>query len=178
MSTIRFSSAYIGASITTGNTAATPLWSSGAITTSSVISGSNAGLGVTISQIFIYKGTQPDWTTLTDRSTRAADLLITMTLPNYAQSQPFTSIGLVGTSYRWLIGKVPTPTAASASGTASWFILCRSGTTSMTDKAALMGSVGVLGSGSDLEVPSTSIISGNNYTSAGIYMNMPLNWTV
>ena len=75
---------------------------------------------------------------------------------------------------------------AQASGTASWFILARwtgsgTGTTTATSLAnigALMGNIGVTGSSSDLEIPSTTITSGSTYSSAGFYLNWPLTWTV
>ncbi len=42
----------------------------------------------------------------------------------------------------------------------------------------MLGTVGLVGSGADLEISSTNIVSGEYYTSAGIYINMPFNWTV
>lgn len=78
---------------------------------------------------------------------------------------------------------------AQGSGTASWFILARwnnsgansPGTTISTSLAtfgALMGNIGVTGSGSDLEIPNTTITSGSTYSSAGFYLNWPLTWDV
>lgn len=76
---------------------------------------------------------------------------------------------------------------AQGSGTASWFILARwnnmsSGTittsTSLATFGALMGNIGVTGSGSDLEIPNTTITSGSTYSSAGFYLNWPLTWDV
>jgi hypothetical protein len=42
----------------------------------------------------------------------------------------------------------------------------------------MMGTVGVTGSGADLEVGDANIISGVGYSCAGIYLNYPLTWTV
>lgn len=144
----------------------------GAATLASIITGSGTA-GVSL--LIIYKGTIATFPSFTDRSTRSADVLITFTLPT---SQGFSDLGIVSDAYRLLVGKHSSNQAAAASGTASWFLLCRSGTTTLTDKGALLGSVGVVGSGTDLEISSTSIISGNNYQSAGFYVNMPQNWTI
>jgi hypothetical protein len=143
-----------------------------ASTNASIITGSNSA-GVSL--LIIYKGTIETFPSFTDRSTRASDVLITFTLPTNAG---FSDLGIVSDSYRLLVGKHLPNQAASASGTASWFLLCRAGTTSLTDKGALIGSVGIVGSGADLEISSTSIISANNYQSAGFYVNMPQNWTI
>ena len=77
---------------------------------------------------------------------------------------------------------------AQGSGTASWFILARwnGGTsgpqittsTALSGFGALMGNIGVTNSGSDLEIPNTTITSGSTYSSAGFYLNWPLTWTV
>jgi len=140
-------------------------------TSASYISGSNAA---SISLLIIYKGTIENFATFTDRSTRSSDVLITFTLP---AGGSVTNLGIVNNAFRSLVGKHLPNQAAAAGGVASWFLLCRAGTTSLTDKGALMGSVGITGSGADLEVPDTSIIQGNNYQSAGFFLNMPQIWT-
>ena len=136
------------------------------------LSGSNTTAGLLI----IYKGAPETFPSFSDRATRASDVLITFTLPSGTGS--YTDVGLVSQQRRFIFGKHLAQQAAAASGIATWFLLCRSGTTSLTDKAAVIGTVGLVGSGSDLEVPTTNIISGDYYTSAGIYMNFPQNWTV
>jgi hypothetical protein len=138
-----------------------------------VLSGSSTSGAATL---LIYKGTPETFPSFTDRATRASDVLITFTLG--ANTASFTQLGTVGQFSRWIIGKQLTQTSAAASGLASWFLLCRSGTTSLTDKGALLGTVGLVGSGADLEVASTNIVSGQYYTSAGLYINMPYDWTV
>jgi putative lipase involved disintegration of autophagic bodies len=172
MSTIRLSSPYVNSIITTGASMASTVYDG----TANTITGSTSGGPVT-SLLIIYQGAIPTWATLTDRATRASDVLITFTLPPGAGNQ-WSYVGNVGQSARYIFGKCATPTAASASGAATWFILCRAGTTSMTDKGAMMGTVGDVGAGADLSIPSTSIVSGSNYQSAGFFVNMPQNWTV
>lgn len=138
----------------------------------SIIAGStNAG----VSLLQIYKGTPASFPSFTDRSTRSSDLLITFTLPN-ALGSYVDEQGFVNQAARYTIGKHLANQAASASGIASWFLLCRSGTTSLTDKGAMIGTVGLLGSDSDLEIPDTNIVSGNNYQCAGFFLNVPQNW--
>ena len=137
------------------------------------LSGGAAGAALLI----IYKGTPETFPTFTDRATRASDALITFSLP--ANTGSYTYIGeTVAQFQRYIIGKCQTLTAASASGLASWFLLVRAGTTSLTDKGAMLGTIGLVGTGADLEISSTNIVSGEYYTSAGIYINIPHDWTV
>lgn len=139
-----------------------------------VISGSSTA-GVSL--LIIYKGTMPaDFSAFTDRSSRSSDVLITFT--SYSGATNFVDAGIVSNAQRYLICRYLTNQTASASGTASWFLACRAGTTSLTDKGALMGTIGITGSGADLEIPSTSIVNGTNYQSAGFYINLQQNWTV
>ena len=170
MSTIRMSSALIS-SMVEGTYAGNLIATSG--TVASLLSGGgSAGTSILI----IYKGTVPtDFTSFTDRSTRSSDVLITFSLGVGTVS--YTNLGLVNNARQFLVGKALTPVAASASGTASWFLLCRGGTTTLTDKGALMGTVGILGSGADYEIGNVNIVSGSNYTSAGLYLNFPTSWT-
>lgn len=170
MATLRLSTAAVSSTVV-GPSAGT-LMTTSASTSASLISGS-ATAGVSI--LIIYRGTPATFPSFTDRSTRSADVLITFTLPT---GLGFLDLGIVTESARFQIGRHLPNQAASASGTASWFLLCRSGTTSLTDKGAMVGSVGVLGSGSDLEIPDLNIVSGQNYQSAGFFINMPQNWTV
>lgn len=175
MATIRFSNTVIGALVANGYTGA-PISVGGAFP--STISGSGTAGAVLL---IIYKGTPENFSTFTDRSTRSSDVLITFTLPVGTGS--YTDLGQINAgaanaarSYK--VGIALANQAAAASGTASWFLMCRSGTTSLTDKGAFMGTVGTTGSGADMEIPSTSIVSGSNYQSNGFYFNFPQNWTV
>lgn len=175
MATIRFNNLTIN-SLMNGNIAGAPL-SNANSTQASHLSGGSASTSLLI----IYKGTQENFATFTDRSTRASDVLITFTLAGTTAS--FTdlgqiNIGLANAARSYKMGIALANQAASATGTAAWFMICRSGTTSLTDKGAMMGSVGVTGSGADLEIPSTSIVAGTNYQSNGVYFNFPQNWTV
>lgn len=69
---------------------------------------------------------------------------------------------------------------AVASGTASWFCLKSNTlipTGAFTGGNAVIGTIGVAGSGADMEIASTTITNGSAYTSAGFYLNIPVNWT-
>lgn len=153
---------------TSGNTVSTA--------STNLIFGSNSTATSNISALAIYKGTPETFPSFTDRSTRASDLLISFILP----TTPYQDIGLVGTAYRWLVGRKTTNTAATGSGTATWFLCYRilTGNNSLTNVGAMIGSVGTLGSGADLEIADTNIVSGSNYQCNGFYFNIPLNWSV
>lgn len=171
MSSIRISSVILNAMVE-GATVGNVLSTAAAATQASLLSGGVASTTLLI----VYKGTIPtDFTSFTDRSTRSSDVLITFTLG--AGTISYTNAGLVNNARQYLIGKALTPVAATATGAASWFLLCRAGTTTLTDKGALMGTVGILGSGEDFEIGNVNIASGTSYTSAGLYLNFPQSWT-
>jgi hypothetical protein len=110
----------------------------------------------------------------------------------------YTNLGVIGNAQRFLAAIAGTPVAATGSGVATWFLLSNRGTwsidaanqtiptaiqagtsaTLLTDRGALMGTVGLAGSGADMEIGSTSIVSGLKYTCSGINLNFPLSWTV
>jgi hypothetical protein len=170
MATIQLSSTYNGFIGTQGTG---QFVSVNSTSNANIISGcADAG----VSLLLIYKGSIAAFPALTDRSTRASDLLITFTLPSTAGG--WSSLGVINQGNRYLFGKCPTLTTASASGLATWFILCRSGTTSMTDKGAMMGTVGSTGAGADLSIGNTNVVSGTTYQSSGFYINLPQVWTV
>ena len=121
----------------------------------------------------IFKGSVPSFPSFTDLSTRASDLLILFALG--ANTESYSTFA-DSTTFRLKLGIKASPQAASAAGTASWFIIQYSND-DLTAVGAMIGTVGNTGSGADLEVPSTSITVGPLYTSAGIYINFPLNQT-
>ena len=50
--------------------------------------------------------------------------------------------------------------------------------TSYNTPTAVIGNIGVTGSGSDLEMNSTSIVANARYNSLGFYMNFPYTWNI
>lgn len=120
--------------------------------------GSNYGA----SQIHIMKGTMPtDLSTLTSFTQQSANILATFNpgtnaAGSYAPSTPYTtSIANITTNY----------VAASAAGTATWFWwLVRATSNQVYQNTPLfnqiVGTIGTIGSGADLEIANTNIASG------------------
>lgn len=148
--------------------------SGNANTTNYQISGNNTSTSACT--LTIYRGAIESFPAFTDRASRSSDVLITFNIPGL--SAGYNVVGAVGTAHRVLIGKHLANQTASASGVATWFMLSRNLGTSLTNVGALIGTVGLSGSGADLEIPDTSIVSGANYQSAGFFVNVPTNWTV
>lgn len=169
MATIRFNNSYLQTATVTGSSFATggPLVSSSGVSfyTTQLSGGSNGD-----TQLVIYKGSVPSFPTFTDASTRSADVLITFSLQGLTSSYAITT---TANSFRLQLGVNTVPQAASAAGTATWFLLRRAGTSSLTDKGAMIGTIGATGSGADLELASTSITIGPLYSSNGIFINFP-----
>lgn len=71
---------------------------------------------------------------------------------------------------------------ADASGVATWFLLFglnqSGGSFTNSIVPFIMGTVGVVGSGSDLEIPDNSIISGQAYRIIDLRLQFPTSWTV
>jgi hypothetical protein len=135
------------------------------------LSGGQAGSNT----LTIYKGTAESFPTWTDRTTRAADVLLTFSLPSTTNSfldLPNDS----ATARRMILGRHLTNQTAAASGIATWFVCGRSGN-DFSNRSAVIGSVGVSGSGADLEIPTTSIVSGQNYRCNGFYLNLQLSFS-
>lgn len=130
-----------------------------------------------IDRLDIYQGTIEDWATFTNASTRSSDLLVSFTLN---PSSSFTvSTTSNTTSYRVQLGITPNEATATQTGTATWFLLRNyySSSNDLTQRGALMGNIGLTGSGADLEIPDTSILNGSNYRSSSFYINFPFEMT-
>lgn len=171
MATIKFNQS-IAASIISGDGEGSIIMGSTLPPRSTTLAGSNTN-GIAV--LNIYKGIKETFPSFTDTNTRSADLLISFTLNSGNNSfEAFT----LSTGYRYIIGKCLTPTAAVGSGTATWFLLKRNGTSSLTDKGALIGDVGLLGGTADLQLPDVNIVSGTYYRSNGFFINFNFTWTV
>jgi len=134
-----------------------------------------AGTGATI--LNIYKGTIATFPSFTTMTSRSSDLLMAMSLPGGAAYNQASS----SNSVRVQIGISNVPGAtASASGLATWFLLNNSSAGTVTDltvRSAIIGTVGTIGSGADMEVYDTNIVSGNSYKSLGFWINFPYDMT-
>ena len=139
--------------------------------------------GNAMGQICIMQGSVPtDFSTLTSVNSRLSDILIRYTvsysgLPSmgdFATSQFNVNPLNVSTQYR----------AATASGTATWFwwfAVPTTGGGSSSDSSPLfhqiIGTVGPPLSGADLEIPTTSIVSGEQYRIMNLRIQFPTTWT-
>ena len=130
--------------------------------------------------IYIMKGTVPtDITTLTAFSQRSADVLVTWDLPFGGTNDLSPS----NTTY-YLNPSVITSiyVAAGASGTATWFWWLTRATSDTRPQDSplyqqIIGTVGDTGSGNDLEISSTSVVSGQLYRINNLRLQLPRTYT-
>lgn len=174
MATVRFP--YTETSTDVKNSCSTIVGSAqsahGFFNTTSGASGGNA-------YIYIYSGTRLAWTSITTLNQMGSGLIRFQCGINPGTGSVSTINGK--TYWRFLSQNSPANTTAYASGTASWFICSRNSNnfnTQMTGVSGFTGTVGVTGSGADLEIPSLSIVNGQAYSLSGIYFNWPVEWTV
>lgn len=134
----------------------------------------------TTSTIRIYKGAVPTTTTeLTAYTTRDSDVLIS-----------FSSSGTTGVTNTSVdpnsnfqnnpIIITTTFVSASASGTATWFRIATDprATTPLVNVYNIIGTIGGPGSGADLQMNSTSIVSGNYYRVNNLRIQLPYTFNV
>ena len=82
-----------------------------------------------------------------------------------------------------LINFISTYTQATKSGQATWFCFCRNhnnatNTSTLTMGAhCIIGDIGTIGSGADLELPDTNIVSGQNYRIDNFKIHLPSSFT-
>lgn len=129
--------------------------------------------------IALMKGTPPVSTTSQSIiNDRAADILCRFmagsnNAGDFVTSQVNVNPAIISTQYA----------AATASGTATWFwwyvAQVPSGAVSNTAvlNHQIIGTVGGIGSGADLEMASTSIILGEQYRIANLRLQFPTTWT-
>jgi hypothetical protein len=131
--------------------------------------GSNTG-------IHIMQGSVPsNFTTLTSFNSRASDVLVTFCVRNPSPPGDFASASYVDNVYTMNTALKQ----AIATGTATWFWI----TNYDVDPAGLLlqqiiGTVGTIGSGADLEIQTTSIVTGSPYRVSNLVFVMPDSWTV
>ena len=129
-----------------------------------------------LGRICIMKGTMPtDTSSLTTYPARSADILVTFDGANGGVQAGVTSLNNVTT--------VALPyTNATASGQATWFWwLVKGGTTVSSGDAiyhSIIGSIGTLGSGADLEVNDVNVVQGSPYRITNLRITWPttLDW--
>jgi len=125
----------------------------------------------------VYKGTPPtSFTTFTNYSSRSTDLLFRINVGYNGSAIDETGASTTHKIYR--VGKRLTEVTASGTGTATWFLLRANSSTAFTSINAIMGTVGDIGSGADVEIANTSITSGKNYMSFGFPISFPVAMTI
>ena len=138
----------------------------------------------------IYKGTRPPMSTLTNLNDYSSNLLISFQIPAYSadrsltgmyfdQSSAVASNATISKSVDYpgmtaYLGICPSFVSASASGTATWFWFGNYATpTALAGRSFVTGTVGITGSGSDLEIASTAIAANELYKSMGFKFYIP-----
>lgn len=121
--------------------------------------------------IYIMAGTMPaNISTVTSYSAISANILVT-----------FNAYGLsLGATLSGNASSINSPhVAASASGTATWFL---GATRTMSSTVigdtfiqAFMGTIGITGSGADMTVPSTAVTSGALYAMGALTLTFPVS---
>lgn len=149
--------------------------------------GTSASSTNTTGQLHIMKGEMPTQS-LSSMSQRQADILITYDSTASISANGENDFVLSRTQQNPAI-IVSNNRNARASGTATWFILQNQrrhnsgGVASNTVLAtegiihSIIGTVGPIGSGADLEIASTAITQGLPYRVSNMRIGIPTNWT-
>lgn len=136
---------------------------------------------LSIGYIYLMKGVIPStFVGITTFNTRSSDALCKFksgnSAPgNFLNTQTNVNPVIISTEY----------VTAIASGLATWFwlvVIPNNVSGSDLDPAATIvhsayGTVGITGSGSDLELPDTNIVSGQQYRISGMQLRIPTTWT-
>jgi hypothetical protein len=130
--------------------------------------------GYPTAYITLMKGAVPaDLSTLTSFTSRSADTLVTFSMASahFAPSQTALNPAIISTIY----------VNASAAGTATWFWWTARPRYSFDSPNSIIhqvvGTVGTVGSGSDLEMGTTSIVAGEPYRIVNLRLQFPAMWT-
>lgn len=129
--------------------------------------GYNAGS----SRLRIYKGSLPtlnDIETILPNALRTTDLLITFSLPSNSWT--------VSTTSKIATTSAPLPTAATGSGTASWFFLS-SVDSILSVVQGLVGEITLPGNGGELVINDLNIVSGTTYSLGSISFEFPATFS-
>jgi hypothetical protein len=121
--------------------------------------------------VYIMKGAVPsDFTSLTSYNVRASDVLVGFKSINYdfASSSYANNVFTMNTAL----------VQATGTGTATWFWIIQTGGGPNTPFQQIVGTIGTIGSGADLEISSTSIVTGSPYRISNLVFNMTDSWAI
>lgn len=148
---------------------------------------SSFSLQYSIGNIAICQGSVPaSADDVMTAASRSADILVNWLMKNISPGAPYPG---QNTANDFAITNESTNPiqinsiyrAAVASGVASWFwwmVRWSNGSTIQdTHLHAIIGTVGGVGSGADLEIPDVNIVSGQSYRLRNLRINFPDNWT-
>lgn len=132
------------------------------------------GSGELLGYVKIMKGTPPvGFSGLTQTTSRSSDVLVTFTMDDTDVFEKFSNFEtnpvVIETTYQ----------QASASGTATWFwwVVTETDPGSNIIGHQIVGTIGTVGSGSDLEMLSTTIESGKYYRVSNLKFLFPNTYT-
>lgn len=157
------------------------------VTTTPVYNKFLAGGPAGSTRLLVFSGARPAIDTVTNLSNYTSNLLISFSIPAYSTSISATGLAFksilkngkldVATPYEGVIatlGICPSFTAATGSGPATWFWFGNySSPTNLSGISFVTGSIGLTGSGNDLEMPDVNIESGGLYKSLGFKFYIP-----
>lgn len=124
-------------------------------------------------RIYIMKGAVPaDFSTLTSFSARSGDVLASWaagywTAGEYTITYPAGAPIRISTSYK----------AATATGTATWVWWNVTDLYTPAPLQQIIGTVGTIGSGADLEVGNVNFVAGSFYRVVDFKIQFPSSWT-
>ena len=138
-------------------------------------------------KLLIYSGARPAIGSVTNLNNYTSNLLISFSIPAYSTSVSATGLSFnsiiknskldVSVPYEGVVatlGICPTFTAATGAGAATWFWFGNySSPTNLSGISFVTGSIGLTGSGNDLEMPDVNIESGGLYKSLGFKFYIP-----
>lgn len=154
-----------------------------------------AGGATGATRLNIYSGGRPSISNITNLNDYASNLLVSFSIPAYSTTRALTgyyidqgtawpaangsgvntstTVNFTGSTI--YLGICPSFTAASGSGVASWFWFGNySSPSNLSGLSFVTGSVGLIGSNSDLEMADASIVSGSLYKSFGFKLYIPV----
>lgn len=122
--------------------------------------------------VYIMKGAVPSNFTGLTIASRTSDILVTFSVAD----NNLDSSGYVNNVFTMNTSLV----AATSTGTATWFWIVQRGivNAAITEVQQIIGSVGTIGSGADLEIQTTSIVTGSPYRISNLVFVMPDSWTI